>query len=101
MSSFDFSPEQQQAIASRGENLLVAAGAGSGKTSVLVERIIRRLSDREHPGSLQRLLVLTFTNAAAADMRAKIHGALTAMVKAEPDNRHILQELHQLPQASI
>ncbi len=101
MPTYQPSPEQLLAIETHGENLLVAAGAGSGKTTVLVERLLRKLTRPEQPGSLQRMLVLTFTNAAAADMRAKIDAALTTLAREQPGNRHILLELNQLPQASI
>ncbi|MCR4963228.1 MAG: helicase-exonuclease AddAB subunit AddA [Firmicutes bacterium] len=101
MSGYRFSAEQRQAIETQGVNLLVAAGAGSGKTSVLVERLIRLVCRTEQPGSLQRTLVLTFTNAAATDMRRKIEAALIEQVRQRPGDRHLLRELHQLPQAPI
>ena len=61
--------EQWQAVIGSGENILIAAAAGSGKTAVLVEHIIRRVTDEEQPMDVDRLLVATFTNAAAAEMR--------------------------------
>jgi len=61
--------EQEDAISSRGGNLLVSAAAGSGKTAVLVERIIQLITDRENPVDADCLLVVTFTNAAAAESR--------------------------------
>ena len=61
-----WTPEQSRVIVSRGENLLVSAAAGSGKTAVLVERIIRMVTEGEHPLDIDRLLVMTFTNAAAS-----------------------------------
>ena len=64
--------EQSQAIFARDCNLLVAAAAGSGKTAVLVERIIRRITDKENPVDIDRMLIVTFTNAAAAEMRERI-----------------------------
>ncbi|MCL6636045.1 MAG: UvrD-helicase domain-containing protein [Peptococcaceae bacterium] len=70
-------PEQLEAIETRGGNLLVAAAAGSGKTSVLVERIIRRITDPVCPVDIDRLLVVTFTNAAASEMRERIARALS------------------------
>lgn len=71
--------EQQAAIDSRGQTLLLSAAAGSGKTAVLVERIIRRLLDKEYPIDITELLVVTFTKAAAAEMRDRIG---TALMKA-------------------
>ena len=67
MASVTWTTEQQQVIDTRGRNLLVSAAAGSGKTAVLVERIIRMVTDPEHPVDIDRLLVMTFTNAAAAE----------------------------------
>lgn len=67
-----FTEEQQQVIDSRGENLLVSAAAGSGKTAVLVERILQRILDEKEPVDIDRMLIVTFTNAAAAEMRERI-----------------------------
>ena len=69
MPQIEFSPAQKDAIYSRGENLLVSAGAGSGKTTVLVERILRYV---ESGGNIGEVLALTFTNAAAMDMKEKL-----------------------------
>lgn len=77
----NYTPEQKAVIAHRGKNLLVSAAAGSGKTAVLVERIAGLITDPDHPSSLDRLLVMTFTRAAAEGMRQKIKEALT--VKTE------------------
>ena len=98
MSGPDFTAAQLDAIHSRGENLLVAAGAGSGKTTVLVERIIQRLLSG---GDVQRLLVLTFTHAAADDMRGKIQRALAQLCREQPDNHDYRRQLALLPQAHI
>ena len=64
--------QQERAITSRHRNLLVSAAAGSGKTTVMIERIVSLLKDEEHPASLDRLLVVTFTNPAAASMKEKL-----------------------------
>ena len=64
----NWTKEQRQVIESRDRNLLVSAAAGSGKTAVLVERIIRMITDGERPGDIERLLVMTFTKAAASEM---------------------------------
>ena len=85
MSKERWTPRQKEAIAARGGNLLVAAAAGAGKTSVLVERIISYLKDRENPIDVDRLLVVTFTNAAAAQMREKIGRELTRGLGAGSD----------------
>ena len=72
--SVNWTREQMQVIESRGSNLLVSAAAGSGKTAVLVERIIRMVTEGQHPLDIDRLLVMTFTNAAASEMREKAGG---------------------------
>ena len=71
MSGTKWTKEQQSVIDSRNGNLLVAAAAGSGKTAVLVERIIKMIIDKENPVDINRLLVVTFTNAAAAEMKER------------------------------
>ena len=68
--------EQQKVIDLRNRNMLVSAAAGSGKTAVLVERIIQRITDKENPVDIDKLLVVTFTNAAAAEMRERIGSAI-------------------------
>jgi ATP-dependent helicase/nuclease subunit A len=93
-----FSDAQLAAIHTRGENLLVAAGAGSGKTTVLVQRILRFLAAG---GSIERILALTFTSAAAAEMREKLDRAISALAESQPDDRHLRQQLSLLPQAQI
>jgi ATP-dependent helicase/nuclease subunit A len=81
--------------------MLVAAAAGSGKTAVLVERIIRRIADETEPLDVDRLLVATFTNAAAAEMRERIRHALENALAERPDSRHLRAQLALLPRASI
>lgn len=93
--------EQWQAITGRGCNLLVAAAAGSGKTSVLVERIIRRIMDERDPVGVDQLLVVTFTNAAAAEMRHRISDALRKALKEKPNSAHLRRQLALLQRASI
>ena len=73
--------EQQQVIDLRKRNILVSAAAGSGKTAVLVERIIKMITEGEHPVDIDRLLVVTFTNAAAAEMRERIGAAILAKMR--------------------
>ena len=96
-----FTDEQRQAIDTRDRTLLVSAAAGSGKTATLTERIISSLLDAEHPSSLSRLLVVTFTKASAADVRAKISEALTRAQEADPENRHLERQRLLLPSARI
>ena len=96
-----WSLEQQQAINSRNQNLLVAAAAGSGKTSVLVERIIKRLLSDQEKLDITELLVVTFTKAAAAEMRGRVGQALTEALEKSHDRRHIERQLALLNSASI
>lgn len=93
--------EQWQAITTKGKNVLVAAAAGSGKTAVLVTRLIERILDEEDPLDVDRLLVVTFTNAAAGEMRKRIGEALENALKKAPHSRHIRKQLNLLPKASI
>jgi ATP-dependent helicase/nuclease subunit A len=93
--------DQWEAISLRGSNILVAAAAGSGKTAVLVERIIRQISDEEQPLDVDRLLVATFTKAAAAEMRHRIGEALEKALFANPDSQHLRRQLALVHRASI
>ncbi|TVX94769.1 helicase-exonuclease AddAB subunit AddA [Paenibacillus agilis] len=93
--------EQWQAIVDGGRNILVAAAAGSGKTAVLVERIIRKVIDEHQPVHVDELLVATFTKAAAAEMRERIRLALEAKLAESPDSEHIHRQLALLNRASI
>lgn len=92
--------EQQAAIDSRGQTLLLSAAAGSGKTAVLVERIIRRLLDKEYPIDITELLIVTFTKAAAAEMRDRIGTALMKALSETKDPR-VERQLALLPSAQI
>ena len=96
-----FTPEQQRVIELHNSNILVSAAAGSGKTAVLVERIIRMICDGEHPADIDRLLIVTFTNAAAAEMRERIAAGTTARLEADPGNEHIQKQSALLHNAQI
>ena len=96
-----FTREQQQVIDSRGKNLLVSAAAGSGKTAVLVERIIRLITDPKAPLDIDHLLVVTFTNAAAAEMRERIGAAIERELSAQPGNVHLMRQQTLLHNAQI
>lgn len=96
-----WSDDQWKAIALSGDDMLVAAAAGSGKTAVLVERIIRKILDDSAGFSVDRLLVATFTKAAAAEMRGRIREALDRELDRDPDNEHIRRQLALLGRASI
>lgn len=93
--------EQWKAIFAKDQDVLVAAAAGSGKTAVLVERIIQKILDADDPLDVDRLLVVTFTNAAAAEMRTRIGDALAKVINEQPDSRHLRKQLQLLNKASI
>lgn len=96
-----FTEKQQRVIDARGRNLLVSAAAGSGKTAVLVERIVKMVSDSERPVDIDRLLVVTFTNAAAAEMRERVSRALNDRLAADPENEHLQRQTTLLHNARI
>lgn len=96
-----FTEEQKQVIDCRGKNLLVSAAAGSGKTAVLVERILKRITDAEHPIDIDRMLIVTFTNAAAAEMRERIGSALEAELTARPGDVRLQRQQTLLHTAMI
>lgn len=93
--------EQEDAIYSSGSNILVAAAAGSGKTAVLVERIIQKLLNKENPMDIDALLVVTFTNAAAQEMRNRVGSALEKALAEDPSSIHLKKQLSLLQRASI
>ena len=93
--------EQLSAINTRDKTLLVSAAAGSGKTATLTERIIRSLLDEKNPMDIDSMLIVTFTKAAAAELRAKISRALSRAVEENPDNAHLKRQLYLLPSAKI
>lgn len=87
-----FTPRQQRVIDVREKNILVSAAAGSGKTAVLVERILERLCDREHPADIDRMLIVTFTRAAAAELRERIGRGIGSRLAEQPDNIHLQRQ---------
>ena len=96
-----WTPEQRAAIDTRDRTLLVSAAAGSGKTAVLTERIIRSLCDKENPLDLTRLLVVTFTRAAATEMRTRIGRAIGDALALDPQSKHLAKQLILLGSARI
>lgn len=96
-----FTKTQQRVIDERGKNLLISAAAGSGKTAVLVERIVKMVCDGENPVDIDRLLVVTFTNAAAAQMRERISRALQERLSRDPANEHLQRQSTLLYNAQI
>lgn len=101
MGKVSFTKEQQQVIDARNGNLLVSAAAGSGKTAVLTERILSLITDQERPVDIDRLLVVTFTKAAAAEMRERIGKAIDERLTQDPTDRHLLRQMALLHNAQI
>ena len=101
MSAPTWTPAQQSAIDTRGCTLLVSAAAGSGKTATLTRRIIERITDPEHSADLDRMLIVTFTRAAAAELKERISDALTKAIAEDPGNRHLQNQLISLGGAHI
>lgn len=93
--------EQQKVIDLRDKNILVSAAAGSGKTAVLVERIISMISEGVNPIDIDKLLIVTFTNAAAAEMRERIAQAIEKKISHEPENLHLQKQMMLIHNAQI
>ncbi|WP_053361836.1 helicase-exonuclease AddAB subunit AddA [Bacillus sp. FJAT-27251] len=93
--------DQWKAIMAKGQDILVAAAAGSGKTAVLVERIIKKIISEDAPLDVDELLVVTFTNASAAEMRHRIGEALEKAIDSQPGSAHLRKQLSLLNRASI
>ncbi len=101
MADAKWTPEQEKAINTKGKSLIVSAAAGSGKTSVLVERIVKMICAEENPVSVDRLLIVTFTRAAANEMRQRLAASLEKRIQDDPDNRFLLRQQSLLPLADI
>ncbi len=99
--SHSWTKAQLSAITSSGRDLLVSAGAGSGKTAVLTERIIRRLTDETAPAEITRMLIVTFTKAAAGELKERISAALSDALSKQPKNRRLARQLLALDRAKI
>ena len=99
MSDIKFSKEQLKAIELRNSSLMVSAAAGSGKTAVLVERIIRKIT--EDTIDVDKMLIVTFTNAAAQGMKRKIKAAIKECIKKDPGNANLKKQLLLVDKANI
>ena len=99
--AMNFTPDQQRVIDTRGCNILVSAAAGSGKTAVLVERIIQMITDERHPVDIDRLLIVTFTSAAAAQMRERISKAVAQKLEEHPESEHLQKQTSLIHNAQI
>ena len=101
MSTRKWTPGQQDAISARDGTLLVSAAAGSGKTAVLVQRVIERIIDPHHPTDADRLLVVTFTKAAAAEMSSRIAVEISKLLETDPFNVRLQRQQILLTRAHI
>ena len=97
----DFTKSQQLAIELRDRNILVSAAAGSGKTATLTERILRLLTDEDNPADIDSMLIVTFTRAAAGELRTRISRKLGDALADNPANSHIAKQITALPSAKI
>ncbi len=101
MSKFKFTKSQKDAINSRDGSILVSAAAGSGKTAVLVERVIARITDKNNPSDADKMLIVTFTNAAANEMKNRLTDALYELIVQNPDNQNLKRQQLLLNRAHI
>lgn len=99
MGDVKWTKEQSLAINEKGENILVAAAAGSGKTAVLVERIINKIVNEKI--DIDNILVVTFTKAAASEMKARVLDAIYKKIEEFPEDRHLQKQIMLLSKASI
>ncbi len=99
--STKWTASQQTAIDTKNKTLLLSAAAGSGKTSTLTERIIRALTDKSSPADISKMLIVTFTRASAADLKAKIFSALNQELAKNPKSKHLSTQLIKLGGARI
>ncbi len=99
--AMNFTPDQQRVIDTRNSNILVSAAAGSGKTAVLVERIIQMITDEKKPVDIDRLLIVTFTSAAAAQMRERISKAVSQRLEENPESEHLQKQASLIHNAQI
>ena len=93
--------EQKKVITLRDRNILVSAAAGSGKTAVLVQRILSKIMDPDRPVDIDRLLIMTFTRAAAGEMKERISAAIEQALYDEPDNEHLQRQMTLIHNAQI
>lgn len=89
-------PQQEMAVYDRGGDLLVSAAAGSGKTKVLVDRLLRYILDVNDPANIDDFLIITYTKAAASELRGKIAAKLAEKIAQDPENRHLQKQMQRL-----
>lgn len=101
MGTVQWTDDQKKIIAMRDCNILVSAAAGSGKTAVLIERIFKRIMDKKNPVDVDRFVIVTFTKAAAAQMKDRLRERLEQEIEKEPDNTHLQRQLGLIASAHI
>lgn len=101
MAEVKWTEDQQKVIDTRGKNILVSAAAGSGKTAVLSERVIKKCTEGPHPVDVDRILVLTFTRAAAGEMKERIYQKFSALSAENPGDRNLRRQLTLIHNAKI
>ena len=101
MAEIKLTASQQAVVDDRGGALLVSAAAGSGKTKVLVDRLLARICDNNNPCDLDSFLIITYTKAAASELRLKITQALSKKIAANPTNQHLQRQMHRIYLAEI
>ncbi len=97
----NWNKDQLEAIGTKGKSILVSAAAGSGKTAVLSQRILQKLMDQEHPVDIDEFLIVTFTRAAAGEMRERIQGLIMQELEKDPQNEHLSRQLSLIYNAQI
>lgn len=101
MAKREWTDSQRQAINARGGSVIVSAAAGSGKTAVLVERVITRITDKENPVDADKILVVTYTRAAAAELKERLVSKLDELILNDPFNKHLLTQRSLMSKANI
>ena len=97
----NWTEDQKKVIETSGRNILVSAAAGSGKTAVLVERILEKISDPEKPVGIDEMLIVTFTKAAAGEMRERLLKRITEALAKDPENEHLKEQTALIHSAQI
>ena len=97
MAEIRLTPAQQAAVENRGGALLVSAAAGSGKTKVLVDRLLSYVEDENDPANIDEFLIITYTKAAASELRGKISAEISKRLASKPENRHLQRRAFQAP----
>ena len=101
MAKIELTPDQQNAVTARGSSVLVSAAAGSGKTRVLTERLARWVTDPAEPHDVGEFLVITYTRAAAAELRSRILDGIYARIASDPENRRLRRQVALCARAEI